>query len=359
MNNPACTTKDRLLQQTLFDHDTGFVEARIPGDLWRSITQTVADFLQRVPRHVWAAVASARLTAGGHDSGDRHIAVLRSHLLQRVNHVGFGADEECLRLGKRRDVFPHRFRAADEIRVLQNVRRAFGVSDDAAAGIVLLGTQHVLNAENFVDHARARPEDHLPARDFGQITTEMLIRHKQNLFVGRHSIDDLARVAAGNDPIDETLHGRRGVDVGDRLEVMSLIAQLLLVRRQLFWLATVSQRAARQHVRQQHTLAGAEHLCGLGHEVDTAEDDGRCRHLRGIARELQAVTREVRHVLNVTINIEVSQDRGILLLFQPFDLVNQIERVFFHNGILSQNCECGRHDIFFLQATFEPPDLDF
>src|SRR5437870_1808860 len=78
------STPKELLEQTLFHDGTSLVEAGIPVDLRLTVTQAVADFLQRVPRHVRAAVAGTGLAAGLHQPRNRHIAVLRSGLLQRV-----------------------------------------------------------------------------------------------------------------------------------------------------------------------------------------------------------------------------------------------------------------------------------
>ena len=266
--------------------------------------------------------------------------------MQRVNHVRFGRDEERLRLDERRDVFAHRLGAADEVRMFENVHRTFRVSDDATAGIVPFGSQHVGDAEDLVNHARTGPQNHLAAGDLRQIPAEMLIGHKQNFLVGRNAVDDLASVSTGDDPIDEALHPRRRIDVRHRLEVPPFGPQLLLELRQFLRLTAIGQRAPRLHVRQQHALRWAEHLGGLGHEVDAAEDDRRGRHLCGVACQLQAVAGEIGDVLNIPIHVKVSEDRRVLFLLQPFDLVHQIERIFLDGGSLSQNRQCGRHDEF-------------
>jgi len=210
--------------------------------------------------------------------------------------------------------------------------------DDNAARIVPLGPQQILQAEYLVHHAGPRPQDHRPAGYLGEVPPQVLIGNEEDFLVGRNPLDDLARVAAGDDPIAQALHRRRRVDVRHRREPPPLVAQRLLVRRQLLRRAALGQRAARQQVGKQHALLGVEDLGRFRHEVHTGEHDGRLRDPRGVARQLQAVAREIGDILNLAVDVIVRQQNCVVLLLEPLDVIHQFERVVCQVGC--RRCRC-------------------
>ena len=169
--------------------------------------QAVANFLQCVAGHVWAAVAGTGFAAGGGDTGNGDEGVLWCGFLERVNHGRFGGDEERGGLLLLDDELPHFFGSADDIRNLEDVLGAFGVCHHKAAGVLSADADEVLDTEDFVHHAGTGPEDHASAGDFHEVAAQVLIGDEQNFLFRWDSIDDFACVAAGYDPVDKAFDG--------------------------------------------------------------------------------------------------------------------------------------------------------
>src|SRR5262249_39298279 len=161
--------------------------------------------------------------------------------------------------------------------------------------------QQVADAEDFVDHAGAVPEDHLAAGDFLQVLAEVAVRDEEDFVLRRHAADDRLGVAGGNDPVGQRLDGGGAVDVGDGLEVPAVDAEHFLVAGELGGGAAVGQAAPGLQVGQQDTLAGVEDLRRLGHEVDAAEDDGGGVDRGRGAGQLEAVAGEVGQLLDFAV----------------------------------------------------------
>ena len=125
-----------LLQQAAVEDFAGFCEVVLPDDFGATMFQAVANFLQCVAGHVWAAVAGTGFAAGGGDTGNGDEGVLWCGFLERVNHGRFGGDEERGGLLLLDDELPHFFGSADDIRNLEDVLGAFGVCHHKAAGVL-------------------------------------------------------------------------------------------------------------------------------------------------------------------------------------------------------------------------------
>lgn len=275
-----------------------------------------------------ATVAGTGLPTGTHDPGNRNVGVPGRCFLQRMDHSGLGGHQESGWRLFLLNVLPHAFRTAHYVSQLEDILRALRVRQDATARIAAANADQILDAENFVNHAGTWPEDHAAAGDFLQVSAKVLIRDEENLDIGWDAVDDFPSVAAGDDPVAEAFHGGRGVDVGNRLEIASLLAELLLKRLKLTWRATVGQRASGQHVGNEHSLLRIHDLGRLAHEVHAGKNDGGVGDAGGIASQFEAVSGEIRNVLDLAINVEVGEYCGVPLAFQDLDFLHQIQGIF-------------------------------
>gem|GEM_PF-614910 len=196
-----------LLQEAAVEDFACFAEVVLPGDFGSVVFQAIADFLQGIAGHVWAAIAGAGFAAGGHDSRYGYECVLWCGFLERVDHGGFSGDEERRGLLSLHDELSHFFGAADDIGDFEDVLGTLGVCHDEAAGVLFADADEVLDAEDFVDHAGAGPQDHASSGDFHEVSSEVLVGDEQDFFVRRDAIDDFAGISAGDDPVDEAFDG--------------------------------------------------------------------------------------------------------------------------------------------------------
>ena len=70
------------------------------------------------------------------------------------------------------------------------------MSDHNAARVVPFGSNQILDAEDFVNHAGTGPQDHPATGHFHQIPPQVLVGHKQYLTILRNPLNDLSRIAA-------------------------------------------------------------------------------------------------------------------------------------------------------------------
>ena len=73
-------------------------------------------------------------------------------------------------------------------------------------------------------------------------------------------------------------------------------------------------------------LRRAEDVGGFRHKMDAAKNNSRLCDPSCCTRQLQAVPVVIRDILDLTIDIIVRQDDGILFLFEPFDLVHALHQ---------------------------------
>ncbi len=197
--------------------------------------------------------------------------------------------------GRRQSVVEDRLGRADQIGMVDDVRRAFGMGEHRGAGMLRLELEQLGLREGLVDDAHARPEQHVAAGLAGEIAAEMLVGAEDDLLLLRDlREDDLGR-RAGDDDVAERLHRRRAVDVGQRDMVgMGLAEGLELVGR-----AAVLEAAAGVQVGQDDDLLGREDLGRLGHEAHPAEGDHVGVGRGGLARQVEAVADEIGEVLDL------------------------------------------------------------
>ena len=173
-------------------------------------------------------------------------------------------------------------------------------------------------------HAGAVPQDHGAAGDLTEILAEVPVGHEKYFFILGDSVDDLAGVARGDDPIAQRLGGGGAVDVGDGLEDPAIFAQHLLVAGEAGCGATVCQAAACFEIGQDDCTARVEDFGGLGHEVDAAKHNDLVFDLGGLTRQMQAVACDVCQGLDFALLVIVSQDDGILFFLQRLNLGDHI-----------------------------------
>ena len=139
---------------------------------------------------------------------------------------------------------------ADEVGMVDDVRRAFGVRGDRRAGMLGLELQELGLAERLVDDADARPQQHLAAELAREIAAEVAVGTEDDLLVLRDLVEDDLRARRGDDDVAERLHRRRAVDVGQRHMVRVRGAE----RGELVGRAAVLEAAAGVHVGQDDGL---------------------------------------------------------------------------------------------------------
>ena len=122
--------------------------------------QAIPQFFQGVAGHVRTFVT------GAGDAGHRVITVLRIFALHLPHHVGFRGHEKISRFSYLADIVQHRFRAADEIAVLADIGRAFGMRQGDGARQAFLRLQQIADAKDFMNDAGSVPQNHLTARHF-------------------------------------------------------------------------------------------------------------------------------------------------------------------------------------------------
>ncbi len=90
--------------------------------------------------------------------------------------------------------------------------------------------------------------------------------------------------------------------------------------------AAVGERAAGVHVGHEHLLAGAEHLYGLGHEIDAAHhhDVGLGSRRGSFLGESERVAHMVGYILNRSVNIVMGQNHGVLVVLEPYNFIDQL-----------------------------------
>jgi hypothetical protein len=84
------------------------------------------------------------------------------------------------------------------------------------------------------------------------------------------------------------------------------------------------QRAAGEQVGDQHALVGAEHLAGLGHEVDARLHDHVRVGLGRLSRQPKAVAHVVADAVeDLRRHVVVGQDHRVSLALERVDAVDQ------------------------------------
>ena len=274
------------------------------------------ELLHRVALHVRAFVAGAGVVGG------RGVELLAGAIfLHLVDDTGLGGDDVLLVTTLPREAQEAGSRA-NVIGYIQNVGFTLGVGDESRLRVLHLQLDDLLVAEDFVDHAGAVPEHHVAAGFLHEPTAEVYVWRKDQLLLRRKGVDDVLGVGAGAADIGEGFQLRRAVDVAYDFMVGVLLLELAEDRGR----AAVRQRATRLQVGEQHFFRGAQHFGGLGHEVNTGEDDDVGIGLGGLLAQAQAVADVIGDVLDLRFLVIMRQDDGVLLFLELIDLRYEVER---------------------------------
>src|SRR5699024_7645296 len=200
---------------------------------------------------------------------------------QLVQHAGLGRDEDLLGVGGLRGV-EHAAGGAHLDAILGDGAAAheveggsgataFGVHVHLRVGLGLHSLSEGVAVDPGVHVALAHPHvDVLAAGGALDVGAEELVGKEEDLLLLGDGADHVGGVGGGAADVGLGLDRGGGVDVGDhhRTGVLGLPVAHVLGGD------GVGQGAARVGVGQQDGLLRGEDLCGLGHEVHTAEDDG-------------------------------------------------------------------------------------
>ena len=212
------------------------------------------------------------------------------------------------------------------------------VRGDRRAGVQRLELEQLGLAERLVHDAHARPQQHVAAHLAVDIAAEMLVGTEDDLLVLRDLAQDLLGRRAGDDDVAERLHLDRAVDVGQR----DMVGMLRAEGCELLGRAAVLEAAAGVHVGQDHSLVGAQDLCGLGHEAHAAEGDHLGIGLRRLAAEFERVADEIGKILNLRLLVIMGQDHRVTLLAQAVDLFQHGEKMTYQYASLEADKEYKR-----------------
>ena len=173
-----------------------------------------------------------------------------------------------------------------------------------------------------MDVAVPLPEIHGASRLLGDPRSEILVGNKEEGSIRRSCLHDFHRVAACADHISQCLHTRTAVDVGD--DVIVLCRVIGEERLKFFSRTGIGQGTPRVHVGNDDGLRGVQDLCGLTHEVNTAEDNDVGIRLGGLNAQAKRVSHEVGHVLDLLNLVVMGEDDCIPLAFESQNLSRQI-----------------------------------
>src|SRR6266436_5753575 len=257
---------------------------------------------------------------------ERDDFVIPQFLAEAVDEVDFRADGPLRASGRSFYGFDNAFCRADLIGGLGDLEAAFGMRDDANAGMLAAEALDLLRREALVHGAIALPEDDACAADrFRRVSTKFLVGIPDDHLFERdaHAITGVAsEVLVGKEEnffalLEGPLHDPGGVGTGaDRAALLTGkgfdgrgrvhigngddLARIE-ERREFapagFHLADVGHighGATGVQVWQDHHLVlEAKNVRALGHEVHAAEDDVAGLGLRSLEGELEGVTAEI------------------------------------------------------------------
>ena len=201
--------------------------------------------------------------------------------------------------------------------------RHSGWASTRHVGHRLANALDVLGRDLLMDVAVAVPGDDVLSRLRLHVGRQVLVGDEQDVL----RVGSASTIRTAFDEVQQTsrlrLHVGGGVDVGDDCEVRIDLAQLVAPLGQRLAGDRVGERAAGAEVGQEHRLLRVQDLRRLGHEVDAAEDDhvgvDGCR----LARQLERVADEVRHLEDLGTLVVVREHHGTTLLLELADLARQ------------------------------------
>src|SRR6266446_3497051 len=297
---------------------------------------------------------------------ERDDFVIPQFLAEAVDEVDFRADGPLRASGRSFYGFDNAFCRADLIGGLGNLEAAFGMRDDANAGMLAADARDLLRREALVHRAIALPEDgaraanrfrrvsaifliripndHLFERDahaIAGVASEVLIGKEENFFaVLEGPLHDPGGVGAGADRA-AMLTGK-GFDGGGRVHVGNGDDLARVEERSEFAPAGFDLTDIRhighgatgiQVGKNNHLVLAAKNVGALGHEVHTAEDDVATFSLRSLEGKLEGVATEIGELDDFVALVVMAQNHDILAQagFGGSDTV--VERVVRHKKV--------------------------
>lgn len=88
--------------------------------------------------------------------------------------------------------------------------------------------------------------------------------------------------------------------------------------------AAIGKGTARPYIRHHDFARWVEDFRALGHEMHAREKDEISARSTRRSRKLQAVTDEVRDILDIRLLVVVSEKHGVFELLKPFDFLKKI-----------------------------------
>jgi hypothetical protein len=139
-------------------------------------------------------------------------ALSRRVLLHLVEDAHLGGDDEGAFVALE-DVLENAPGASHVVRVAQDAGLAFRVGHHHRPRVLRLELHQALLAKNFVHHAAARPEHHVPACLFHHPAAQVLVRSEEKRPVLGRLFHNARGVGGGADDVAHGLYRRRAVDV--------------------------------------------------------------------------------------------------------------------------------------------------
>src|ERR1700682_3134063 len=257
---------------------------------------------------------------------EREAFVVLQFLAEAVDEGDYGADALLVAGGRSLDGFCDALRRTDLIGGLRDFEAAFGMHDDANAGMLAANALDLLRREALVHGAIALPEDdarvvdrfrsvsakflvgipddHLVARNahaIASVASKVLVGKEENFFALLEGpLHDPSGVGTGANRAalltGEGFDGRGRVHIGngDDLARIEKRREFAPAGFHLADVGHISHRAACAQVSQNnHLVLAAENVRALGHKVHAAEEDIAGLRLRSLEGELEGVTAEI------------------------------------------------------------------
>src|SRR5712664_1722312 len=276
---------------------------------------------------------------------ERDDFVIPQFLAEAVDEVDFRADGPLRASGRSFYGFDNAFCRADLIGGLCDFKAAFGMRDDANAGMLAADALDLLRREALVhgaialpeDDARAAnrfrrvsakflvgiPNDHLLERDahaIAGVAAEVLVGKEENFFARLEGpVHDRGGIGTGADRAamltGEGLDGRGRVHVsdGDDFARVDKGREFTPAGFHLADIGHIGHGATGVEVGQDnHLVLAAENVRAFGHKVHATEDDVASLGLRSLEGELEGVTTEIGELDDFVALVVMAQNHYVI-----------------------------------------------
>src|ERR1700674_864842 len=297
---------------------------------------------------------------------ERDDFVVLQFLAEAVDEVDFRADGPCGTGGRSPHGLDDALGRTDLIGGLGNFEAAFGMRDDANAGMLAADTLDLLRREALMHGAIALPEndaraanrfrrvsakflvgipdDHLFERDahaIAGVASEVLIGKEENFFaILEGPLHDPGGVGAGAHRAAMLTgkgfdgRGRVHISNGDDLAQVQERREFTPAGFDLTDVGHIGHGATGVQVGENDGLVlAAKNVRALGHKVHAAKDDVAALCLRSLEGELEGVTTEISKLDDFVALVVMAQNHDILAeaSFRGSDAV--VERVVRHKKV--------------------------